>query len=382
MNNFYWYSIQTVDILLFREAKPFSPGEGAWAKGLFPPFPSTVFQAMRSALPQDKRHLEFLGPFLSDPEDRLWFPTPKDLLAVKRRLSFNDGENQNQTQESPNWHRLERLSPIPRNDPQWQYVSFSQDNFESLDSEGLSPMVSPRLEENEFIASSPGPWISIDHLIKYLKGEKFTEVDRDNFQSNPWDTEIRSHIQMHSGVRQVKEEEGYFTEVAVRMKSGWKLTAALNEKIEETIVRLGGEGHRVIITPIEDFAQWKQLEPYFQPQAEEKEQLAYLLTPGLAEKERSIYGVYPEEWRKNLRGCVSDRPVLWGGVSLFQKRREQEVEKAFSFLPQRAFVPPGSVYLFKKELPQCLQLLPSIEADWLKTFTSLNYGKLLWGVRR
>lgn len=36
-----WYVIEPLDILLFREAKPFSPGEGAWAKSIFPPVPTT-----------------------------------------------------------------------------------------------------------------------------------------------------------------------------------------------------------------------------------------------------------------------------------------------------------------------------------------------------
>jgi CRISPR-associated protein Cmr3 len=52
------------------------------------------------------------------------------------------------------------------------------------------------------------------------------------------------HIQMKSGERQVKEEEGYFTEVAVRLHSGWKLVAGMSHKLEKTeVVRLGGEGH-------------------------------------------------------------------------------------------------------------------------------------------
>ena len=52
----YWYAIEPLDVLLFREAKPFSPGEGSWAKGLFPPLPSTVFQALRSILPHRNQY--------------------------------------------------------------------------------------------------------------------------------------------------------------------------------------------------------------------------------------------------------------------------------------------------------------------------------------
>ena len=53
-----WFRITPLDVLLFREAKPFSPVEGAWAKGLFPPMPITEFQAMRSLLEHwEKDHL-------------------------------------------------------------------------------------------------------------------------------------------------------------------------------------------------------------------------------------------------------------------------------------------------------------------------------------
>lgn len=85
----HWYSLTPVDVLLFRESKPFSPGEGAWAKGQFPPLPVTVFQAMRSAIApyatraqRQKRDLSFLGPFLRQDETTLWLPTPKDLVCV------------------------------------------------------------------------------------------------------------------------------------------------------------------------------------------------------------------------------------------------------------------------------------------------------------
>lgn len=92
----YWYKIEPLDILLFRESKPFSPGDGSWAKGQFPPAPITVFQALRSALEartnkeDKKRDLSFLGPFLLDGNDNLYLTTPKDLIAVgKKKIIIN-----------------------------------------------------------------------------------------------------------------------------------------------------------------------------------------------------------------------------------------------------------------------------------------------------
>ena len=126
----HWYSLTPVDVLLFRESKPFSPGEGSWAKGLFPPLPVTVFQAMRSALPlyatkaqRDKRDLFFMGPFLrqhsaSSTEGTLWLPSPKDLLCI-----FDD-EHDRKRSGGP-WKEIVRSQPIDTTDDAWSTLSFS-----------------------------------------------------------------------------------------------------------------------------------------------------------------------------------------------------------------------------------------------------------------
>ncbi|MCG8365348.1 MAG: hypothetical protein MJA27_18720, partial [Pseudanabaenales cyanobacterium] len=143
-----WFRITPLDVLLFREAKPFSPGEGAWAKGLFPPMPITVFQAMRSLLGhrenghlsteterKQARNLEFLGPFLQDPDGNLWFATPKDLVGVRTRHSAEEEEPKpDQQQASDQWEVLRRLEPYSPEDDGYAF-GFS-----------TAPMVSPKLE--------------------------------------------------------------------------------------------------------------------------------------------------------------------------------------------------------------------------------------------
>ena len=42
--------IEPLDVLLFRESKPFSGGEDHLARSVFPPPPSTVYAALRSHL--------------------------------------------------------------------------------------------------------------------------------------------------------------------------------------------------------------------------------------------------------------------------------------------------------------------------------------------
>ncbi len=372
----YWYAIEPLDLLLFREAKPFSPGEGSWAKGQFPPFPITVFQALRSALTfygnekQDKkRNLEFIGPFLLDAEHNLWLPTPKDLLAVKTNpLSEEENQEDDLDNKTDDWDRTLRFQAASQENEAWKYLSF--------DPNGLSPMVTPDIDKDKFICR-PKTWIKASALSQYLKGEELTNSQ--DFHDDPWSVQILPHIHMKSGERQVKDEEGYFTEVAMRLHPGWKLVAAISEKIKQTVVRLGGEGHRVILSPIDSLDGLIE-----SPAVPKSSNFAYLLTPGLAQVgDAPIYGVYPNSWRDLLQGCVSDRALLWGGVSQVRRKSSKQGDPEFSLLPQRAFVPPGTVYIFKKDkLPKESLLLPTGDSQWIETFKQLNYGKLLWGTRR
>lgn len=386
----YWYAIEPLDVLLFREAKPFSPGEGAWAKGQFPPMPITVFQALRwfedfyGGKKEDKqRDLKFIGPFLMDDQNQLWLQTPKDLIGIKK-----GGEDEEAVSNKPivDWNRLDRLRPKSEQS-NWDYLVFPDNSLE--------PMVPPQLKseyvcgalKSEYVCGAPKPWIKAQALCQYLQGE-LTTISTDDFCDDPWSVQVLPHIHMESGSRQVRDSDGYFTEVAIRLKPGWKLVAGISKKIEATpeiqVVRLGGEGHRALVRLWENSKDWQDLEKFLTPNPKSK--VAYLLTPGLAraETDAPIYGAYPHEWRDHLAGCVTSRPLLWGGVSSIKRRTnsQQEGKLEFSLLPQRAFVPPGTVYVFNKPAPCNQLLLPNIGENWLDTFRTLNYGMLLWGTRK
>ena len=405
-----WYVIEPLDILLFREAKPFSPGEGAWAKSIFPPVPTTVFQALRS-LADKAQNLQFFGAFLLHHEPgrtpEIFLPTPKDLLSVSIKKLDEEEEIANKGKKSQKWQHLTCLEPLNRQDPKWEHLGFDPEHFPD---HGISPMVTPVLsatannpelqntQTEEFISGSPNSWIKAQALIKYLKGENLTyKRNGKDFHSDPWEKQVLSHIQMAANQRQVKSENGYFTEVAVRLHKHWKLIAAVNTKLPSSTVRLGGEGHRALVYPLEDLfnnagknnkkhnfndfqeSVLQQLESFREPANTSNK--AYLLTPGLAQTQPTemIYGVYPHYWQEILAGCVSDRPLLWGGKSPYAKT---------PMLPQRAYVAPGTVYRFKDsyeklsetEKQSLQQLLPQqeVKEKWLQTLYSLNYGTLLW----
>lgn len=381
-----WYFLTPLDVLLFRESKPFSPSDGSWAKGLFPPMPITVFQAMRSLLPirsnrdEKNRDIEFIGPFLVDEQGMPWMPTPKDLILHL----MQDESDRKQISSQP--ALVKRLSPAEGDDPIWSDMLSSQSE--------LSPMVA---EESVKRLGIPYPLISAKALQGYLEGKMPSHPENKavsvrDFSEEPWDVQILPHTHMNRDKRQVQDENGYFTEVAIRLKSGWRFMVGMDipnmAKPLEGTIRLGGEGHRVLVSPMDSDSSgvrmMEKLKKYGEPSGDRT--AAYLLTPGLAEMEKPwiCYGVIPKAWVTHLKACASDRAILWGGVSKLERLRFRDnlpVRQPFEFalLPQRAFVAPGSVYIFR-EVPDDPQLLPGDDSRALETFRSLNYGVLLWGV--
>ncbi|MEL7354540.1 MAG: type III-B CRISPR module-associated Cmr3 family protein [Cyanobacteria bacterium J06649_5] len=407
----HWYGITPLDVLLFREAKPFIPGAGAWAKGAFPPMPITVFQAMRSLFPKryskasrENRDLSFIGPFLQDSQGCIWLPTPKDLVVLRQPSLDSEGVD-DYSESVKAWDGITRLYPCDTQSSQWSSLAFSYARLSREKKEDpeekeddyipLSPMV-PRLTEEQanqkyYICGKPLPWIKESGLLRYLQGD--TQFNQTDFCDDPWDAQVMSHIHMQTGQRQVMERNGYFTEIAMRLRTGWQLVAGLSEELplsNDAVVRLGGEGHRALITSISS----PKLDEKISQPSNEMSTTAYVLTPGLAQmnKDRPVYGFCPYLWKGSLKGCATERALLWGGISTIRRKTVRSQEKpdqtsgnqheepTFSLLPQRAFVPPGTVYVFGERPNASEQLLPQGQAKWLTTFEKLNYGKLLWGI--
>ena len=108
--------IRPLDTLFFRTGKPFTMGEDTWAESLFPPYPSTLYGAIRSFLifqreglkafingkykddigtPDKKGFLKIKGPLLSK-NSELFFPAPLDLAKLEEKLislTFTEGSN-------------------------------------------------------------------------------------------------------------------------------------------------------------------------------------------------------------------------------------------------------------------------------------------------
>ena len=215
----YWYTLTPLDVWMFRDAKPFSPGERAWAGSTFPPSGHTIAGALRGLL-QQKATLTLRGPFLCRDYAELYFPRPLNYVG------------------------LQRLTPTPwlENHPCQQMV---------WDKRNPAPLVlGDRVNRDDDESSDSKDWrkfLPQSVVMKFLQGKPVTEHDfdfDDDEKPEPWSIETRSHNSLKVGTRQVKDEDGYFVEKAVRLHSGWSLAIGLDQDIPTpATLRLGGEGH-------------------------------------------------------------------------------------------------------------------------------------------
>ena len=78
----YWYTLTPLDVLMLRDAKPFSPGERAWASSSFLPNGHTIAGALRGLL-GEKANLTIRGPLLCH-NLTLYLPRPINYVGTHR----------------------------------------------------------------------------------------------------------------------------------------------------------------------------------------------------------------------------------------------------------------------------------------------------------
>ena len=84
----YWYKLAPLDVWLFRDAKPFTPGERVRATSGFPPNAHAIAGALRGlmknteGLAKEKKPIfQIIGPFLCR-QKTLYFPRPLGFAAA------------------------------------------------------------------------------------------------------------------------------------------------------------------------------------------------------------------------------------------------------------------------------------------------------------
>ena len=370
----YWYTLTPLDVLLFRDAKPFTPGERAWAGSVFPPNGHTIAGALRGHL-EEKAQFQLKGVFFcrqtaseetNEPQLHLYLPRPLGFVGSKPLIPLAWHENLplnhamwDKTKPSP-------LSTVKRKD----LNSDAEDNPETETYRQYLPWYVVEKYLNEGIISSE------DWLLP--PGESET----------PWKVETRPHNAIEAGTRQVKDADGYFVENAVRMLPGWSLAIGINREIDTPItLRLGGEGHRVILARCEELdEQWQTLEMLSNKNFEQGgKAIAYLVTPGIFERPhngQAMCRAWPWEWKfahtinsnqtpGNLVSVATERAVP---ISC-RIRDENDSNKSIP-APQVFAAPPGSQYYVENS--QVLFQDSAEATDKAKRWRELGYAELLW----
>jgi len=367
----YWYSLTPLDVILLRDAKPFTPGERAWAGSVFPPNGHAIAGALRGLSGQTDQ-LKIIGPFFCFKNETLYFSRPLGFVDSKPLIPVD------WDQENPLRHALSDPTK-PR--PLTKLKSDDDEQSHNLNSEQCA-------KSNQI--AKYRQYLPYQVILEYLETGKIKKEDwqlSPDEPEKPWSVETRSHNSIEPGTRQVKENDGYFVENAIRMHSNWSLAIALDQEISTPVtLRLGGEGHRVILERCDSLKeQWEALQKQSEHNfKKEGSAIAYLVTPGVFEypqkkngKIQSVCRAWPWEWKlahrhptdsENLVSVATAQPTA---ISCRIKYDKKSIPA-----PQVFAAPVGSQYYLNKA-----QLLYQDQAEGNKKaqrWRQLGYSELLW----
>ncbi|MEQ8999663.1 MAG: type III-B CRISPR module-associated Cmr3 family protein [Coleofasciculus sp. B1-GNL1-01] len=356
-----WYTITPLDVLLFRDAKPFSPGERAWASSLFPPNGHAIAGAIQGLL-QREQDFHLIGPFLCY-QETLYFPIP---LAYSQTVPLVPLA----------WDHTHPLYGVLQTNPE-QCQPLVRASWASPPGRG---------RKQDYFQYLPFPVIWEYLKTGQIPPRQWQGVEAG--QTQPWQGETRSHNTIDRGGRSVLDADGYFVENAIRLNPGWSLAIALEGQFnlpQGSILRLGGEGHRAILAPCPPLGdQWNGLQQVsVGNQGRSQKSLAYLVTPGVFERRHhgtALCQAYPWEWyfaypaKANqkvgpLVSFATDKPLA---ISCRMRYGDNQSIPA----PQVFAAPPGTVYYLEHPAPLFQERLDA--PNHVRRWRKLGYSQLFW----
>jgi CRISPR-associated protein Cmr3 len=375
-----WYKLTPLDILMLRDAKPFSPQERAWAGSIFPPNGHTIAGAFRGIL-GERKDFKIVGPFLC-------YQNTKNTLYLPRPLGF--------------------VKSVPLVPLTWETESYI--NNALWDKTQPCPLVRPHNskdddedDKDDFVKCSGvetkfRQYLPYCVVKKYLETGKIDKNDwniiKDSHEDKPWDEETRSHNSIEPGTKQVKDADGYFVEKAIRLHQNWSFVIGINHEITTpATIRLGGEGHRVIVESCPELGeQWQELKTISDGNFQKSGQsIAYLVTPGVFERPHHKYNPeqrvnlcrpYPWEWKLKDGNFVSMSTDKAVPISCRIREKEDKTKSITKSIPapQVFAAPPGTLYYLEK--PQGLfqdnERLANNNENRVNNWRQLGYSEMLW----
>jgi len=320
--------IKPLDTLFFRDGKPFTMGEEAWANSVFPPYPAAIYGALRSAYFAEHidelekanesndptKNLKIKGIFLKI-SDEIYFPIPMD--CVKRK---DDKDDEGFV-----------LLPLPAG----KFIS----NYPKLEK-----ILIRSDSDNDKVENIQNSALSKSSFREYLDGEtnNILYLKIDNYLISEPKIGIARSSKTHSS------KEGMLYRVDMKRlenKKGEKMTIVvdfkgLDDLSEKGLMKLGGEGKALSYNKYKgdiniDFPKFKE---------DAKQFKIVLTTPAIFKNgwipkwidEKTLIGEYKEFKLKLLTASIG-KPIHIGGFDI-KARKPKPMYKA---------VPAGSVYYFE-----------------------------------
>lgn len=231
-------AIEALDLLFFRNAKPFDSANSAFGETLEMPYTSTIYGALRSKIlsehytkydefkraegglltdvigsPDKKGSLEINFFSIINDEDELFLPIANDLVVEKDNPESVFSLDLN---KKPEWLNCD-------SNYQFDYLLTTSRNI--------------KVEKPE------RKYISLKNLEKYLNNDSDLDIEKDNFEF--FTKEYRTGIKINKAINTVEEGMLYRKEL-IRLKDDFKyyLELSNDEELlpENGLLKLGGEG--------------------------------------------------------------------------------------------------------------------------------------------
>jgi CRISPR-associated protein Cmr3 len=365
--------IEPADVLLFRDGRPFSAGEGHRARSLFPPTPNTIQGVIRSKVLTERcgqyhkyKHgcsncpqqanctipdeigrpaqdgqgnygaMQLKGVIIaqgkpSEPNLTHYFPIPADVVQVKNK--------QNPLAEA----QLVNLKPLAPQD--------SPPGVTDITSDSASKLLTLWTPEPQPVDSAIGYWAHPD-LQKYLLGEELTSlISADQL----FQKESRYGIEVDYSLQTVKEGRLYQTEF-VRCQEGVGLYIEIegiqslspDPEPDRGLLSIGGE-NKAATYQKQSGIDWDLFRDMFKEKWDQANGFKlYLATPTIFEQgwlpkwinPDTLTGQFPSSTLTvNLVAAAISRYQTIGGWDVAYNRHK----------PTRRAVAAGSVYYFTTE---------------------------------
>jgi len=325
--------LNALDTLFFRDGKPFSMGDESWAEGVFPPFPSVLYGALRTAFfAENGNDFEKAGLY-DDPTKRLvienvylksevnsLFPMPLDFLKSEA------SEIHYHLLKAKNKEKLEGVfsncaTPYALMNPSDEIGGEKLDTVDNILTDKVQ-LIDYLHNEKISRAYSLGDFITREPKVG---------IGRDRYTASSSDTGMLYRINM-SRPATLQSSLSIVVEYSGLDLSGIRL------------LKLGGEGRSV--SCLHELK--SVIEPPDVKVSNEEFFKIYLATPAIFNK-----GWYPELENVDILAAAVGRRVPVGGFNM-RSKYENGKWKPFP-KPLRYAVPAGSVYYCKGNMQEAIK---------------------------